>query len=56
MKEIRVLIHAYGAAGFVGCGLQTGGPISRHDGYTGPRLVTTTNDSAVTCPDCRARA
>jgi hypothetical protein len=47
-------IHAYGAAGYLVCGLETGGGISRHDGYTGPRRQSTTDDSRVTCPDCLA--
>ena len=46
------MIHAYAAAGFVVCGLETGGAISRHDGYRGPRLRTTSNDAEVTCPKC----
>lgn len=46
-------VHAYAAAGVTCCGRETGGPISRHDGYKGPRLRTTVNDSRVTCADCQ---
>lgn len=49
------VVHAYAAAGFVVCGLETGGAISRHDGYTGPRLRTTADDIKVTCPGCAAK-
>lgn len=48
-----MIVHAYGAAGFTVCGKQTGGPISRHDGYDGPVLETTFFDEWVTCPECR---
>lgn len=47
------VVHAYGAAGFTACGMETGGPISRHDGYTGPQLETTTNARRVTCLFCK---
>lgn len=54
MTEEEPRVHAYAAAGFTMCGLETGGPISRHDGYVGPRLVTTVHDVLVTCEQCNA--
>lgn len=46
------LVHSYAAAGFAICGVQTGGAISRHDGYNGPAHRTTADDRLVTCKDC----
>ena len=46
-------VHAYAAAGFAVCGLETGGAISRHDGYDGPARLMTTDDRFVTCEGCR---
>lgn len=47
-------VHAYAAAGFVVCGQQTGGAISAAGGYSGPKLLTTADDSQVTCATCKA--
>jgi hypothetical protein len=46
-------VHAYGAAGYTVCGQETGGAISRADGYyRGPRARTTSVDALVTCTAC----
>lgn len=57
LSDVRedIEVHMYGAAGFTSCGLETGGGISRHDGYAGPRRRTTTMPWRVTCPNCRAK-
>ncbi|MFC5676050.1 hypothetical protein [Aeromicrobium endophyticum] len=47
-------VHAYAAAGYLVCGQQTGGNISRVDGYEGPAHRGTTVDADVTCRECRA--
>lgn len=52
-EQAPAAVHAYAAAGITCCLRETGGPISRHDGYKGPRLRTTSNDSLVTCTDCQ---
>ena len=53
MIPAEAVIHAYAATGFVVCGKQTGGAISVADGYRGPRLLTTADDSQVTCDKCK---
>lgn len=49
----REPMHLYGAAGYLACGRETGGAISRQDGYTGPLRNSTTVEERVTCPECR---